>query len=76
LDFLCWVAMVTSRNICNYGNQGMYFTVGTKLHKDSNVTIDIRGSSLLGDWLGECRVDPVGSGQGLVGSFCEYGDEP
>jgi hypothetical protein len=40
----------------------MYFTVGKKLHKDSNVTIDTRGSSLLGDWLGECRVDPVGSG--------------
>jgi hypothetical protein len=25
---------------------------------------------------GECRVDPVGSGQGSVAGSCEYGDEP
>jgi hypothetical protein len=24
----------------------------------------------------ESRVDPVGSGQGPVAGFCEYGDEP
>jgi hypothetical protein len=29
-----------------------------------------------GGWLGECRVDPVGSGQGPVAGCCEYGDEP
>jgi hypothetical protein len=31
---------------------------------------------LKGDWLGECRVDPVGSGWGPVAGCCEYGDEP
>jgi hypothetical protein len=29
-----------------------------------------------GDWLGECRLDPVGSVQGPVAGCCEYGDEP
>jgi hypothetical protein len=29
-----------------------------------------------GDWLGECSVDPVGSGEGSEVSFCKYGDEP
>jgi hypothetical protein len=28
------------------------------------------------DWLGECKVDPVGSGQEPVVGFCKYGDEP
>jgi hypothetical protein len=28
------------------------------------------------DWLGECRLDPVGSVQGPVAGCCEYGDEP
>jgi hypothetical protein len=30
----------------------------------------------LGDWPGECRLDPVGSGQGPEVGPCEYGDEP
>jgi hypothetical protein len=25
---------------------------------------------------GECRLDPVGSGQGPMAGSCEYGDEP
>jgi hypothetical protein len=29
-----------------------------------------------GDWLGECRLDPAGSGQGPVAGCREYGDEP
>jgi hypothetical protein len=29
-----------------------------------------------GAWLGECRLDPVGSGQGPVAGSSEYGDEP
>jgi hypothetical protein len=29
-----------------------------------------------GDWLGECRVDPVGSAKGPVAGSCKYGDEP
>jgi hypothetical protein len=29
-----------------------------------------------GDWLEECRVDPVGSGLGPVAGCCEYCDEP
>jgi hypothetical protein len=29
-----------------------------------------------GDWLGECRLDPAGSGLGPVAGSCEYGDEP
>jgi hypothetical protein len=29
-----------------------------------------------GEWLGEYRLDPVGSGQGPVAGSCEYGDEP
>jgi hypothetical protein len=28
-----------------------------------------------GDWLGECRLDLVGSGQWPVMGSCEYGDE-
>jgi hypothetical protein len=28
------------------------------------------------DWLGGCRVDPVGTGEGLVAGSCKYGDEP
>jgi hypothetical protein len=28
------------------------------------------------DWLGECRLDPVGSGYRQVAGSCEYGDEP
>jgi hypothetical protein len=28
-----------------------------------------------GDWLGECRVDPVGSGQGPVAGSCEYSEQ-
>jgi hypothetical protein len=28
------------------------------------------------DWLGVCRLDPVGSGYGPVAGSCEYGDEP
>jgi hypothetical protein len=31
---------------------------------------------ILGRLAGECRVDPVGSGQGTVTSSCECGDEP
>jgi hypothetical protein len=27
-----------------------------------------------GDWLGDCREDPVGSGQGPMAGSCEYGD--
>jgi hypothetical protein len=26
--------------------------------------------------MGECRVDPAGSGYGPVAGSCEYGDEP
>jgi hypothetical protein len=30
-----------------------------------------------GTWnAGGCRLDPVGSGEGPVADFCEYGDEP
>jgi hypothetical protein len=29
-----------------------------------------------GDWLGECSVDPVGTGLWSVASSCKYGDEP
>jgi hypothetical protein len=29
-----------------------------------------------GDWLRECRLDPVGSGLGPVVDSCEYGDKP
>jgi hypothetical protein len=29
-----------------------------------------------GDWLGECKVCAVGSGQGPVAGSCEYGGEP
>jgi hypothetical protein len=35
---------------------------------------DLNGS--WGDWLGECRVDPVGSGSKPVAGSCKYGDEP
>jgi hypothetical protein len=30
----------------------------------------------LGDWLGGCRLDSTGSGQGPVAGCCECGDEP
>jgi hypothetical protein len=29
-----------------------------------------------GDWLGECREDPAGSGYGPAEGSCECGDEP
>jgi hypothetical protein len=31
---------------------------------------------ILGRLAGKCRLDSVGSGQGPVAGFCEYGDEP
>jgi hypothetical protein len=31
---------------------------------------------ILGRFSGECRVDSVGSGYGLVADSCDYGDEP
>jgi hypothetical protein len=31
---------------------------------------------ILGRFSGGCRVDPVGSGEGLVAGSCKYGDEP
>jgi hypothetical protein len=36
----------------------------------------MRSEWILGRLAGECRVDPVGSGQGPVAGSCEYGDEP
>jgi hypothetical protein len=42
--------MVTSHTIFsryNYGNQDLYFTVGQKQHKGSDVTMETKGSSLL-----------------------------
>jgi hypothetical protein len=33
-------------------------------------------NGILGKLAGECRLDPVGSGEGPVAGSCEYGDEP
>jgi hypothetical protein len=34
----------------------------------------VDGIRSLGHWLGVCKVDPVGSGKGLVVSSCKYSD--
>jgi hypothetical protein len=45
--YYCWVHHITSLAGVKNCNQVMYFTVGQKRHKGSDVTIETRASSLL-----------------------------
>jgi hypothetical protein len=50
VDWHCWRFTVTSLSVLadeNYGNKCMFFTVGQKLHKNSDVPMQIRACILL-----------------------------
>jgi hypothetical protein len=59
---------------CNLNLAGyvyMKYRVSQCYRWEDGIRMDLREIG----W-GECRLDPVGSGQGPVAGSCEYGDEP